>query len=214
VELDELAELGDQRALRSLQDPSEVVHIEGIESSHNRQPPDDLGDKPELFEVFWLHLAQQSIGCRLSVFSQLKPESTHAMRAPTIKLKSFRHPWISETLMAGVDVLLVARIAGMSVVMIERVCGQFGNPSCQEVQAREVRRPMSQHSVVGLHDLHFHFANPNRVSWTISKFDRVFRDMPNKRVDVIADGMDVEGRGECASDKIRSRRLDLGEWNQ
>ena len=32
----------------------------------------------------------------------------------------FRHLWISEMLMAGVDVLLVARMAGTSVAMIER----------------------------------------------------------------------------------------------
>ncbi len=41
-----------------------------------------------------------------------------------------------ETLMAGVDVLLVARMAGTSVAMIERVYGHFRNQSYQEAQAR------------------------------------------------------------------------------
>ena len=39
-------------------------------------------------------------------------------------------------LMAGVDVLLVARMAGTSVAMIERVYGHFRNQSYHEVQAR------------------------------------------------------------------------------
>ena len=54
----------------------------------------------------------------------------------TITICSFRHLWISEMLMAGVDVLLVARMAGTSVAMIERVYGHFRNQSYQEAQAR------------------------------------------------------------------------------
>lgn len=38
---------------------------------------------------------------------------------------SFRHLWISEMLMAGVDALLVARMAGTSTIMVERFYGQF-----------------------------------------------------------------------------------------
>jgi len=54
----------------------------------------------------------------------------------TITIYSFRHLWISEMLMAGVDALLVARMAGTSVAMIERVYGHFRNQSYQEAQAR------------------------------------------------------------------------------
>jgi integrase len=54
----------------------------------------------------------------------------------TITIYSFRHLWISEMLMAGVDVLLVARMAGTSVAMIERVYGHFRNQSYQETQAK------------------------------------------------------------------------------
>ena len=39
-------------------------------------------------------------------------------------------------LMAGVDVLLVARMAGTSVAMIERVDRHFRNQNDQEAQAR------------------------------------------------------------------------------
>ena len=54
----------------------------------------------------------------------------------TITIYSFRHLWISEMLMAGVVVLLVTRMAGTSVAMIERVYGHFRNQSYQEAQAR------------------------------------------------------------------------------
>jgi integrase len=54
----------------------------------------------------------------------------------TITIYSFRHLWISEMLMAGVDVLLVARMAGTSVAMIERVYGHFRNQSYQDAQAK------------------------------------------------------------------------------
>ncbi len=46
-----------------------------------------------------------------------------------ITLYSFRHLWISEMLMAGVDVLLVARMAGTSLKMIETVYGHFRTQS-------------------------------------------------------------------------------------
>jgi hypothetical protein len=39
-------------------------------------------------------------------------------------------------IMAGVDVLLVARMAGTSVAMVERVYGHFRNQSYQDAQAR------------------------------------------------------------------------------
>ena len=54
----------------------------------------------------------------------------------SVTIYSFRHLWISDMLMAGVDVLLVARMAGTSVAMIERVYGHFRNQSYQDAQAR------------------------------------------------------------------------------
>jgi integrase len=49
---------------------------------------------------------------------------------------SFRHLWISEALAAGVDVLLVARMAGTSVKMIESVYGHFRTQSFTDAMAK------------------------------------------------------------------------------
>jgi integrase len=54
----------------------------------------------------------------------------------TISIYDFRHLWISEALMAGNDVATVARMAGTSISMIERVYGHFRNEHLQEAQDR------------------------------------------------------------------------------
>jgi integrase len=66
-----------------------------------------------------------------------------------ITIYDFRHLWISEMLMAGNDVVTVARMAGTSISMIERVYGHFRNEHLQEAQdrldqAREQRRANRQ----------------------------------------------------------------------
>ena len=48
VEPDQLPELLDQRTLRSLKNPGEIIHAQGIQRRDHRQPPDDLGDQPKL----------------------------------------------------------------------------------------------------------------------------------------------------------------------
>lgn len=53
-----------------------------------------------------------------------------------ITIYSFRDLWISEALMAGNDVATVARMAGTSIAMIERVYGHFRNQHLQDAQAR------------------------------------------------------------------------------
>ena len=53
-----------------------------------------------------------------------------------ISIYDFRHLWISEALMAGNDVATVARMAGTSIAMIERVYGHFRNEHLQEAQTR------------------------------------------------------------------------------
>ena len=61
---------------RSLKNPGKVFHAQSIERGNHWQPPDDLGDHPEGFEVFWLYLPQQPIS-HLAVFGQLlEPEPT------------------------------------------------------------------------------------------------------------------------------------------
>lgn len=53
-----------------------------------------------------------------------------------ITIYDFRHLWISEALMAGNDLATVARMAGTSIAMIERVYGHFRNDHLQEAQRR------------------------------------------------------------------------------
>ena len=51
-----------------------------------------------------------------------------------ITIYSFRHLWISEALMAGLDVLLVARMAGTSIKMLETTYGHFRVRSFRDAQ--------------------------------------------------------------------------------
>lgn len=53
-----------------------------------------------------------------------------------LSIYDFRHLWISEALMARNDVATVARMAGTSIAMIERVYGHFRNEHLQEAQHR------------------------------------------------------------------------------
>ena len=53
-----------------------------------------------------------------------------------ITIYDFRHLWISDALMAGNDVVTVARLAGTSIAMIELVYGHFSNQHLHEVQNR------------------------------------------------------------------------------
>jgi integrase len=73
---------------------------------------------------------------RHSVADRFRAIRERAGVRASVTIYSFRHLWISEMLMAGVDVLLVARMAGTSVAMIERVYGHFRNQSYQDAQAR------------------------------------------------------------------------------
>ncbi len=65
-----------------------------------------------------------------------------------ISIYDFRHLWISEALMAKNDVATVARMAGTSIAMIERVYGHFRNEHLQEAQHRldEARRERNRQS--------------------------------------------------------------------
>jgi integrase len=66
----------------------------------------------------------------------------------TVTIYDFRHLWISEALMAGVDVMTVARMAGTSVRMIETVYGHFRTDHYADAQrrleeARQARRTVA-----------------------------------------------------------------------
>jgi len=71
----------------------------------------------------------------LSSWHWIKARDAAGVRE-TLTPYALRHLWISEALMAGVDVLLVAKLAGTSVAMIERVYGRFRAASLADAQAR------------------------------------------------------------------------------
>jgi integrase len=54
----------------------------------------------------------------------------------SITIYSLRHLWISEALMLGMDSLLVARMAGTSVAMLEKVYGHFRMTAFAEAQSK------------------------------------------------------------------------------
>ncbi len=53
---------------------------------------------------------------------------------PGITLYDFRHLWISEALIAGVDIFTVAKMAGTSVPMIEKTYGHLRGAHLEEAQ--------------------------------------------------------------------------------
>lgn len=54
----------------------------------------------------------------------------------TLSPYALHHLWISEALMAGLDTMIVARLAGTSSAMVERVYGRFRAQSLADAQAR------------------------------------------------------------------------------
>ena len=53
-----------------------------------------------------------------------------------ITIYDFRHLWISEALMAKNDIATVAKMAGTSIRMVEKVYGHFRNEHFVEAQQR------------------------------------------------------------------------------
>lgn len=54
----------------------------------------------------------------------------------TITIYSLRHLWISDALAAGIDAMLVARMAGTGLKMIESVYGHYRSQNLHDAQAR------------------------------------------------------------------------------
>jgi integrase len=73
---------------------------------------------------------------RFSVYERFRAIRERAGVRDTLTIYSFRHLWISEALMAGVDVMLIAKMAGTSVRMIETVYGHWRTQSFTEAMAR------------------------------------------------------------------------------
>lgn len=69
--------------------------------------------------------ATRSLPARLDRVKEIAKQEKLGCVRGSITIYSFRHLWISEIIMAGVDVATVARMAGTSISMIERTYGHF-----------------------------------------------------------------------------------------
>ena len=86
--------------------------------------------------------SRRSVSERLTRVKEVAKERDLGTVRDHITIYDFRHLWISETLMAGNNIATVARMAGTSVAMIERVYGHFRNEHLQEAQPRlDAQRP-------------------------------------------------------------------------
>jgi integrase len=73
---------------------------------------------------------------RLRLDDRFKKVRERAGVRDDITIYSLRHLWISEMMMAGVDVATVAKMAGTSIAMIEKVYGHFSNQHFLDAQGR------------------------------------------------------------------------------
>ncbi len=80
--------------------------------------------------------ARQTLPDRFLRIKEIAEEQKMGTVRGHITIYDFRHLWISEALMAGNDVATVAKMAGTSIAMIERVYGHFRNDHLKEAQAR------------------------------------------------------------------------------
>jgi integrase len=80
--------------------------------------------------------ARQTLPDRFLRVKEIAEELKMGKVRDHITIYDFRHLWISEALMAGNDVATVAKMAGTSIAMIERVYGHFRNDHLKEAQAR------------------------------------------------------------------------------
>jgi integrase len=85
---------------------------------------------------------RKSLAERFNRVKEVAAEKKFGEIREKITIYSFRHLWISEALMAGNDIATVAKMAGTSISMIERVYGHFRNQHLHDAQARldELRR--------------------------------------------------------------------------
>lgn len=80
--------------------------------------------------------ARQTLSDRFERIKEIAEEKKLGKVRSHITIYDFHHLWISEALMAGNDVATVAKMAGTSIAMIERVYGHFRNDHLKEAQAR------------------------------------------------------------------------------
>jgi integrase len=73
---------------------------------------------------------------RYTLDMRFKHVRTRAKVRDDITIYSFRHLWISEALMAGIDVSTVSKMAGTSIAMIEKVYGHYRNDHFADAQKK------------------------------------------------------------------------------
>ncbi len=85
---------------------------------------------------------RKSLAERFNRVKEVATEKDIGQVRQEITIYSFRHLWISESLMAGNDIATVAKMADTSIAMIERVYGHFRNQHLHDAQSRldELRR--------------------------------------------------------------------------
>jgi integrase len=88
---------------------------------------------------------RKSLAQRFNRVKEVAAEKGIGKVRAEITIYAFRHLWISESLMAGNDLATVAKMAGTSIAMIERVYGHFRNQHLHDAQFRldEHRRQRS-----------------------------------------------------------------------
>jgi integrase len=154
-------ELAQCRVGDFLQETRQVVLGKHKRSKKQRTPTiRNITLNPEAFAIFLRLCIGKDKADRVFVNSDGKPcrRKTLAERFNRVKevaaeqslgkirdeitIYSFRHLWISEALMAGNDIATVAKMAGTSISMIERVYGHLRNQHLHDAQERldELRR--------------------------------------------------------------------------
>lgn len=73
---------------------------------------------------------------RCTLDMRFKQVRTRAKVRDDITIYSFRHLWISEALMAGIDPATVSKMAGTSIAMIEKVYGHYRNDHFADAQKK------------------------------------------------------------------------------
>ena len=79
---------------------------------------------------------RKSLAERFNRVKEVAAEEDIGKIRDEITIYAFRHLWISESLMAGNDIATVAKMAGTSIAMIERVYGHFRNQHLHDAQSR------------------------------------------------------------------------------
>jgi integrase len=130
--------LGRHKRTNTLRNPT-VRHItlngEALEIFRKHREGKDPTDYV-FFNSDHRHWARRTIHARFDRVKQVAEEKKLGKVRQHITIYDFRHLWISEALMAGNDVATVAKMAGTSIAMIERVYGHFRNEHLREAQDR------------------------------------------------------------------------------